>query len=94
MFKSRRDTPVQESAHEIQSGMWVYEKDAPLQPMCVGRILGFGMCEVIYGKYKPYQVYKRRIATLRPLKKVEMHMVDNPKSHEIQQSIMQSLNLA
>lgn len=96
MFKTKRDKSVSTNANlanEIQPGIWVYEIETPLLPMCVGRILGFGMCEVVYGKYKPFQVYKRRIATLRPLKKVEMHMVDNPNCQEIQQTVLRSLDL-
>ncbi|EAY24369.1 hypothetical protein [Microscilla marina] len=95
MFKTKRDDPAQNASNltsEIQPGMWVYETSTPLLPMCVGRMLGFGMCEVVYGKYKPFQVYKRRIATLRPLKKTEMHIVDNANCREILQTVRQSLS--
>lgn len=84
------NTATDHKKQEITSGTWVYEANAPLIPMCIGKILGFGMCEVIYGKSKPFRVYKRRIATLRPLNKQEMHLVSNSICHEIKHTALMS----
>ncbi|OJJ16435.1 hypothetical protein BKI52_34685 [marine bacterium AO1-C] len=69
---------------QIEAGIWVFETKAPLVPMYVGKMLGYGMCEVIYGKSLPFRVYKKRVATLRPLKPEELHLVNNPMGREIE----------
>ncbi|OJJ16433.1 hypothetical protein BKI52_34675 [marine bacterium AO1-C] len=68
----------------IDAGMWVFDNESPITPMYVSKMLGYGMCEVIYGKRLPFRVYKRRIATLRPLMPQEMHAVKNTMCREIE----------
>lgn len=96
MIKLKRKNPTQNtknnphSTQQITTGTWVYETSAPLTPMCVGKMLGFGMCEVIYGKGKPFRTYKRRIETLRLLTPQEIHQVNNAMCNEVRQAAMKS----
>lgn len=75
---------TQNNPAQIEAGMWVFETNSPLTPMYVSKMLGYGMCEVIYGKSLPFRIYKRRVATLRPMKPTEMHLVNNGMCHEIE----------
>ena len=69
----------------ISQGDWVVEKSDTTLVMCVGKILDFGMCEVVYGKKAPFNVYKRRLETLRVLSHKEMRQVRGKAFGKIQQ---------
>ncbi|HAS43929.1 MAG TPA: hypothetical protein DCS93_25860 [Microscillaceae bacterium] len=81
--KYQTDNSTTNTPH-IEAGMWVLDRTSPITPMYVSKMLGYGMCEVIYGKRLPFRVYKRRIATLRPLTLPEMQAVKNAMCREIE----------
>jgi len=82
--KYQADNNTQANTPNIEAGIWVFDNTSPITPMYVSKMLGYGMCEVIYGKRLPFRVYKRRIATLRPLALQEMHMVKNSMCRKIE----------
>ena len=78
------DHRPQTNPTNIDAGSWVFDNTSPTTPMYVSKMLGYGMCEVIYGKSLPFRRYKRRVTTLRPLTPKEMYITNNAMCREIE----------